>query len=100
MRKYHITCSLGHRLFDVIEGSNIKIRVKCADRKTCPHKEVCIRDNVITFGEVVSAVGIQYMPFGCPACDKRLFDATANSQGIIQIKCDSCNKTVNISVGM
>lgn len=99
MKKYNITCILGHRLLDIEEGSNMIVRIKCSNQKTCPHKAVCKRKTEIIFGEPpeMNAALEHYV---CPACDKRLFDVVTGSQGAIQIKCDHCGKVIRIPIGM
>lgn len=99
MKKYSITCSLGHRLFDIEEGSNMIIRIKCANQKTCPHKSICGRKTEIVFGEPPGISG-KLEHYVCPACGKRIFDVVSGSRGAIQIKCAHCGRVVQIAVGM
>jgi hypothetical protein len=100
MRKLPIKCSHGHRLFDAVNGSKLSIKIKCGNKKTCPHKANCLKQTEIIFGGEKDDFCGLYRHLSCPMCNKRIFDATKDSLGIVQIKCDHCGKVVDISLGM
>ena len=93
---HSMKCSFGHRLFDVIEGSNLKIKIKCSNKKICPHKAYCSKETEIILGGKKDEFCGQYKHIPCPGCSKRLFDVTTDSLGIVQIKCDHCGKVADI----
>lgn len=100
MKKIHIKCSQGHRLFDTVDNSRLNIKIKCGNKKSCPHKATCSKETYILLGGEREEFSKQYFHQPCPACNKRLFDVTKDSMGIVQIKCDNCGKVVNISLGI
>jgi hypothetical protein len=100
MKVHQIKCSSGHRLFDVIEGSNLRVKIKCNNKKICPDKARCKREIEVVFGEQIKEKCEPYKRYNCPACKKRLFDATKSSRGIVQIKCSYCKEVADISIGI
>lgn len=92
MKNIQIKCDHQHRLFDVVEGSSMKIRYKCSNQKVCPDKKTCRRLKEISFADGPDNLSGSYREVKCPGCGKRLLDATADSVGIITIKCESCGK--------
>ncbi len=39
------------------------------------------------------------MKVKCPLCGKRIFDASEDTKGEIEVKCKSCNKVVKVTLG-
>jgi hypothetical protein len=50
MRTVQIKCNRERRLFDTIEGSKLKILIKCSNTKVCPYKADCLRTTEIVLG--------------------------------------------------
>ncbi len=98
MRNLQIKCSSQRRLFDTIEGSKLKIRIKCSNTKVCPHKVDCKRTTEVILGAAKEAFDEFYKAINCPYCGKRLFDVTTDSVGIVTIKCEMCGKVAIIPV--
>lgn len=98
MKVCQIKCEFGHRLFDAIDGSNLKIRIKCGNQKICPHKVKCKRETEVTVGKAAGLGNYKHM--SCPACNKRIFDIAMGSDGLVQIKCVHCLKVIDLPIGI
>ena len=92
MKNIQIRCDHQHRLFDAVEGSRMKIRYKCSNKKVCTNKKACQRLVEINFDDVKDNLSGPCREVKCPSCGKRLLDSTIDSVGIITIKCESCGK--------
>lgn len=90
MRNIQIRCEKEKRLFDAVDGSNLRIQLKCSNAKVCAHKSDCMRTTEVYFGGTKAALTGNYFPVHCPRCGKRLFNVTSDSVGIVNIKCDLC----------
>ena len=97
MRTVQIKCNRERRLFDTIEGSKLKILIKCSNTKVCPYKSDCLRTTEIVLGAEKEAFDEFYKAINCPHCGKRLFDVTTDSVGIVTIKCENVRKSRNHS---
>ena len=98
MRTVQIKCNRERRLFDTIEGSKMKILIKCSNTKVCPYKSDCLRTTEIVLGAEKEAFDEFYKAINCPYCGKRLFDVSTDSVGIVTIKCEMCGKVATIPV--
>lgn len=98
MKNVQIKCQYKKRLFDVVEGSRLKIHIKCGNNKICPYKANCERTSNIVLGDKAEAFSLPYKTTNCPNCGKRLFDVSKDSVGIVTIKCEMCGKVATIPV--
>ena len=62
MRSVQIKCYRERRLFDTIEGSRLKILIKCSNTKACPYKSDCLRTTEIILGADKEAFDEFYKP--------------------------------------
>lgn len=98
MKNLQVKCSKKRRLFDAIDGSRIRVKIKCNNSKACPHKANCKRISDIVLGADKDAFSKDYKAINCPHCGKRLFDTTTDSVGIVTIKCEMCSKVATIPI--
>ncbi len=99
MRKQSEFCKENHqRLFDVYKGSRLNIRIKCSNSR-CKCKTACEKEEVVRIGKLLNVWPSEYIPHRCPVCGQRLFDASLDSCGQVEIKCSRCKSIVNISIG-
>jgi len=64
MRNVQIKCNRERRLFDTIEGSRLKILIKCSNTKACPYKSDCLRTTEIILGAEKEAFDEFYNLYG------------------------------------
>ena len=99
MGKQSVFCEKNHqRLFDVREGSRFIIRIKCSNSR-CKCKTTCEKKEIIRIGNLQNVWPVEYIPYRCPICGQRLFDASSDSCGKVVIKCIRCRNIVDISIG-
>ena len=98
MKTFQIKCDKGKRLFDIIEGSKLSILIKCGNTKVCPYKSTCSRTTEFIVDASTLSFSFDYKPIICPHCNRRLFDATKDSVGIVTIKCELCGKISSIPI--
>lgn len=98
MKNIQIKCKHKKRLFDVVEGSRLKVLIKCGNTKTCSYKSDCDRTSEIFLNLVKEEFEDIYSTTTCPNCGKRLFDVSSDSVGIVTIKCDMCGNVATIPV--
>lgn len=93
-----IKCSGNQRIFDIYERSMVNIKMKCGNKR-CKHKRTCNKYQTIKCGYPENFEPFDYSPCRCPKCGYRLFDASNDSLGLIQIKCPQCRQIVDIAIG-
>lgn len=99
MRKQSVFCKENyHRLFDVNKGSRLNIRIKCSN-SSCKCKTACEKEEFVRIGKLLNIWPSEYISHRCPICGQRLFDASSDSCGQVEIKCSRCKSIVNISIG-
>ena len=98
MKTIQIKCNQVKRLFDIIEGSKLSILIKCGNSKICPYKSSCPRTTEFILGASKLSFSLDYTPINCPHCNRRLFDATKDSLGIVTIKRELCGKISSIPI--
>lgn len=100
MGKQSVFCKKNHqRLFDVREGSRLIIRIKCSNNR-CKCKTTCAKKEIIRVGNSQGVLWpVEYIPYKCPICGHRLFDASLDSCGRAVIKCNRCRNVVDILIG-
>ena len=98
MKTIQIKCAKGKRLFDIIEGSKLSILIKCGNTKICSYKSTCSRTTEFLVGASKLSFSLDYKPINCPHCNKRMFDVTTDSVGIVTMKCELCGKISSIPI--
>lgn len=98
MSKKVIKCSFGQRIFDVYAGSKVNIEIKCK-KDNCKCKSKCSKREVMKIGFWDSTLKYVYNPFYCSQCGQRLFDASVDSLGRVEIKCLKCRSIEDIVIG-
>lgn len=98
MVKQTVKCSLGRKILEIYEGSNVDILLKCNQQK-CKQKRSCKRMQIIKIGVLKGDENVKYNQKKCTACGHRVFDASNNSHGMVEIKCTNCGNIVNILIG-
>jgi len=86
MSTIQIRCEKEKRLFDVVDGSNLCIQLKCSNMKICAYKSDCRRTTDIFIGRAKDTQIGYYIPIHCPRCGKRLFNVRSDSSGTVSIK--------------
>lgn len=99
MKKQDIRCEMGHKLFEVYDGSRLLIKMKCANEFRCKHKKNCDRITKIQVGSDFDNESTKFQLWVCPTCKKKIFVASTNSSGRINIKCQHCGTCNDISIG-
>ena len=92
MNYTQVKCHQGKRLLDVVDGAHLRLQIKCGNQKACPYKASCHRTTRFTKSTKAIPLSEPTHTMNCPICQKRLFDVSPESSGIVAIKCDSCNQ--------
>jgi hypothetical protein len=98
MKKHRVKCRHEHRIFDAVEGSRLRIRYKCSKKKKCPDIGECCRSTEIEYGVNITPLSGVFRPIDCLNCGKRVFDASSDSEGFVNLKCDHCGNVAVIPV--
>jgi len=98
MGKQTIKCIFGQRVFDIYDGSKVNIGMKCINRK-CNQRFNCNQKEIIFVGNIAYNETSEYIPYRCPVCGHRIFDATEDSYGNLEIKCPFHKAIVDILIG-